>query len=71
MNDCAALMAYQQQQARMQSLGDSLDMSGYYQDDGYYIEAEPLYAPESESSSQDDLIDEYAETMMPNSQDGY
>ena len=71
MNDCAALMAYQQQQARMQSLGDSLDMSGYYQDDGYYIETDPLYAPESGSSSQDDLIDEYAETMMPNSQDGY
>ena len=46
-------------------------MSGYYQDDGYYIETDPLYAPESGSSSQDDLIDEYAETMMPNSQDGY
>ncbi len=71
MNDCAALMAYQQQQARMQSLGDSLDMGGYYQDDGYYIEADPLYAPESESSTQDYLIDDYAEPMMPNSQDGY
>lgn len=71
MNDCAALMAYQQQQAQLQSLGDyHMDMDAYY-DDGYHIEGEPLYTPEPDLSPQDAYILHDPATQAPSTQEGY